>query len=236
MAISDYTRKVLWARSGNGCAVCKQALVAAATDTDREAVVGDECHIVSGSPGGPRYDAAFPAEEVDAYENLILLCKVHHKQVDDQPVEFDAARLRALRRRHEEWVAAVTAPLERPGADRASAPEIPLPDTIEIKVGVLWSCRSDIPEHHEVVRFQGVLLAESRREDANGPTWSALYRLQRDKYIIHYQRNWRGDYEESFLARPADDEERVTLSLEEVQREHGSLASRAGLPRVRLIE
>jgi hypothetical protein len=41
---------------------------------------------------------------IDAYENLILLCKVDHKVVDDQPGEYTKQRLHEIQVRHEEWV------------------------------------------------------------------------------------------------------------------------------------
>jgi hypothetical protein len=41
---------------------------------------------------------------IDAYENLILLCKVHHKVVDDQPGEYPKERLHEIKARHEAWV------------------------------------------------------------------------------------------------------------------------------------
>lgn len=75
-----------------------------ATATDRESVVGDEAHIVAQSGGGPRA-GLIPVAELDKYENLILLCKVHHKQVDDQPLYFSVEHLRALKTKHEQWAA-----------------------------------------------------------------------------------------------------------------------------------
>jgi len=75
-----------------------------ATPQDDESVVGDECHIVSGQANGPRYDPAFPVDEVDSYPNLLLLCRTHHKMVDDQPETFTADILRQLKSNHEAWV------------------------------------------------------------------------------------------------------------------------------------
>ncbi|HWP60610.1 MAG TPA: hypothetical protein VNL14_22135 [Candidatus Acidoferrales bacterium] len=65
MAITDKTRKILWGRSGNRCAMCRRELVVEATPTDDESVVGDECHIVSGKGQGPRYDAGFSSDRLD---------------------------------------------------------------------------------------------------------------------------------------------------------------------------
>lgn len=104
MAISDKTRKVLWGRSGNRCAMCRRELVVAATSTDDDSVVGDECHIVSGASDGPRHDPAFPKASLDGLENLVLLCRVHHKMTDDQHEAYTADMLRTLKAKHEAWV------------------------------------------------------------------------------------------------------------------------------------
>lgn len=104
MGITDRTRKMLWTRAANRCAMCRQVLVCARTQTDEEAVVGEECHIVSPAPSGPRHDPAYPVDKLNAYENLIVLCAVHHKVVDDQPNEYTPAELRRLKAEHEAWV------------------------------------------------------------------------------------------------------------------------------------
>lgn len=56
MSITDKTKKVLWARSGNLCAFCKTLLIVNASTLDSESVVGDESHIIFGAPNGPRHD------------------------------------------------------------------------------------------------------------------------------------------------------------------------------------
>jgi hypothetical protein len=104
MAITDKTRKILWGRSGNRCAMCRHELVVDATPADDESVVGDECHIVSGKGQGPRYDPAFSPDRLDELDNLILLCRVHHKMVDDQHETYTADALRTLKANHEKWV------------------------------------------------------------------------------------------------------------------------------------
>lgn len=103
MGISDRTRKLLWGRSGNRCAICRALLVAEATPTDPAAIVGDECHIIAQSANGPRaIDAS--SSGVDSENNLILLCRVDHKRVDDQQNYFTAERLHAIKLAHESWV------------------------------------------------------------------------------------------------------------------------------------
>jgi hypothetical protein len=105
MAISDKVRKILWGKSGSRCAFCKHELVIDATSKDDQSVVGDECHIVSRQANGPRYRRDFPTEKLDSYDNLILLCRIHHKMVDDQHETFTEDILKQLKENHERWVA-----------------------------------------------------------------------------------------------------------------------------------
>lgn len=114
MQISDKTRKVLWGRSGNRCAICKHELVIDATQDDDESVVADECHIISSQPNGPRHDPSYPPEKYDAYENLILLCRTHHKMVDDQTATFTADILRQFKANHAVWVSQQLAGGQKP--------------------------------------------------------------------------------------------------------------------------
>ena len=104
MSITDKTRKILWGSSGNRCAICKKLLVADATEKDDPSVVADECHIRSAQLNGPRFDSSFPAERIDDCENLILLCRVDHKRVDDQAETYTTEILVTMREQHQEWV------------------------------------------------------------------------------------------------------------------------------------
>lgn len=101
MGISLETQKMLWGRAANRCAYCRRELILDATETDDPSVVGDVCHIVASSSSGPRGDSSLSPEQRDKYDNLILLCKVHHKLVDDQPNTYTAERLRGMKADHE---------------------------------------------------------------------------------------------------------------------------------------
>jgi predicted restriction endonuclease len=72
-------------------------LVVDETDLDAESVVGDECHIISEASNGPRHDPDFPIDEIDNISNLMLLCRVHHKMVDDQYDTYTAELLQSIR-------------------------------------------------------------------------------------------------------------------------------------------
>jgi hypothetical protein len=102
MAVSDRTRKILWVRAGGRCSICRDQLVTEGTDTDDPSVFGEEAHIIGQSPNGPR---AGHCADVDGHENLILLCRRHHKQIDDQVEYFTVDRLREIKIAHEAWIA-----------------------------------------------------------------------------------------------------------------------------------
>jgi hypothetical protein len=107
MAISVKTQKMLWGRAANRCAFpeCRRELVIDASETDDESLIGDACHIVADSENGPRGKSPLSAEERDKYANLMLLCKVHHKVIDDQHHLYTVERLCQIKREHEQWVA-----------------------------------------------------------------------------------------------------------------------------------
>ncbi len=104
MTITNKTRKILWGRSGNRCAICRRELIKDSTTTDDEAVIGEECHIVAREANGPRGSSSLPLNKRDELDNLILLCRNHHKEVDDQPKTFTVEVLKEIRARHEAWV------------------------------------------------------------------------------------------------------------------------------------
>jgi hypothetical protein len=103
MAISDKTRKTLWARSGNRCAMCRVELVSEKNEHERNLNIGDECHIISSKPGGPRHVPDY-GKNYDGYENLILLCKNHHKTIDELWETYTDNLLRLIKSNHEIWI------------------------------------------------------------------------------------------------------------------------------------
>lgn len=106
MAISLKTHKMLWGRSASRCSYpsCRRELVEDATETDDESVVGDMAHIVAEEERGPRGDSPLTEEQRNKYNNLILLCKIHHKLVDDQPTHYSVDALLSMKSDHEQWV------------------------------------------------------------------------------------------------------------------------------------
>lgn len=106
MGIGLKTRKMLWGRSGNRCALptCRRELVEDESETDDASIVGDEAHIVAREEDGPRGKSDLTPEQRDKYQNLILMCKVHHKMIDDQPLKYTVNKLHEMKQDHIDWV------------------------------------------------------------------------------------------------------------------------------------
>jgi hypothetical protein len=64
-------------------------------------VTGRICHIMAQSAGGPRYDASQSETERHAFENLVLMCPVHHDVIDADLDMYSAQRLRQMKMHHE---------------------------------------------------------------------------------------------------------------------------------------
>jgi len=60
-------------------------------------VLVDVCHIKGEKPEAARYDVAQSDDNRRAFENLMLLCTVHHRIVDTNEARYDADRLHALK-------------------------------------------------------------------------------------------------------------------------------------------
>lgn len=62
---------------------------------------GRICHVRAASAGGPRYDPAQTREERHSFDNLILLCPVHHDVIDSDVEAYSVERLLAMKHDHE---------------------------------------------------------------------------------------------------------------------------------------
>lgn len=102
MSISEKVRKELWAKSGNRCAICNEELFQSIDGNSFN--IGEECHIVSEKKDGPRHVDDYG--DYDAYSNLILLCRNHHKTIDDRTnIDlYTIGKLSEIKEFHENWV------------------------------------------------------------------------------------------------------------------------------------
>jgi hypothetical protein len=103
-SISDKEWKILAIASGGYCAFpgCDQYLVEPGSDQDNTSFLGQAAHIIGDSRQGPRGRSSMSDEDRDKYTNLILLCGVHHKVIDDQPRTYSIPVLQQMKHDHEE--------------------------------------------------------------------------------------------------------------------------------------
>lgn len=106
MSVSLKTHKMLWGRSGMMCAFpdCKKELVSDESETDDASLIGEEAHIVGKREDSPRGKSDLHLEQRDKFDNLILLCSIHHKIVDDQENTYTVEILKNYKREHLNWV------------------------------------------------------------------------------------------------------------------------------------
>lgn len=109
MAISIRAQKTLWGRAAGRCSYpgCRLNLFFDEAEADDPTHVGENCHIVSEADNGPRAEPTMPQATRDSYANLILLCRNHHRVIDDVANgerDYPVERLHEIKRSHEAWV------------------------------------------------------------------------------------------------------------------------------------
>jgi hypothetical protein len=102
------TLKTLFGRA-TGCAfpTCTAPIV----DEVSNVVVCEICHIRSRKLTGARYSAEQTDAERNDYENLIIMCSLHHKIIDEDVTSYSVERLNVIKAEHE---VKVLASLENP--------------------------------------------------------------------------------------------------------------------------
>jgi hypothetical protein len=93
------TVKRLFALSGNRCAFPKCPTLI--TIPESGTVIGQICHIMAQEKNGPRYEASQTEKERQSFDNLVLMCGVHHKIIDDDVTTYTVERLRAIKAEHQ---------------------------------------------------------------------------------------------------------------------------------------
>lgn len=218
MPFSKKVREEALVKSGRYCCICH-------IHAGRDAEVH---HIVQEADGGR-----------NTLDNAIVLCSKchgeagHYNPRHPRGTKYSPSEL--LRHRDEWWAyrASRFKPEHRPAGFRevvGSGRGIPVHSR---DVGVLWSHRADISVARETIEFEGRSLAEDRFEDLRGVRWSELFARPDDSFLVYVVVNHRGDWSDAFIdgAPP----ESNPLTLEDVHERYVSLASLAGLQRIRRI-
>jgi len=139
--------KILYGLAAARCAFshCRQELVLEETAKDKTKQIGEIAHIIAHSEGGPRFDPSYPKENLDSYENWVLLCPTCHNIVDSQEGKYDVQFLRALKLDHEKWV------------QDALSDAMPQVSFAELEVAIRGIAQQSVPQ---VVEFSVIPLNE----------------------------------------------------------------------------
>lgn len=96
-SITQKTRKELWGKAAGRCSICNVRLFDAS-----HVCIGEECHIISPAPTGPRHQDGIV--DYNSYDNLILLCCNHHTKIDTNPNFYTIEKLKEIKDDHEKKV------------------------------------------------------------------------------------------------------------------------------------
>jgi hypothetical protein len=96
---STATIKRLFGLSSNRCAFpdCTNVMIHSENGT----VIGQVCHIEGEKPRAPRHNKKQTPKQRHAFENLILMCGIHHKLIDDRWQKYPKEKLFEMKADHE---------------------------------------------------------------------------------------------------------------------------------------
>lgn len=86
----------LYVKSGNRCARCQMALY-----TNTGSWIGEIAHIEAVNPDGARYNYILSNAQVNAFDNLILVCCNCHKEMDSNESLYTVEFLKDMKRKSE---------------------------------------------------------------------------------------------------------------------------------------
>lgn len=92
-------RKELWGKAAGRCSICNRRLT---LNDDCHTNISNECHIVSEKKNGPRHIEGL--SDYNNYDNLILLCRNHHAEIDTNVNKYTIEELKKIKRQHEKYV------------------------------------------------------------------------------------------------------------------------------------
>lgn len=97
MGTTNKDIKKLYGLSAGQCNICKKNLF------DSDVHIGEMAHVIAKSPIGPRGEKL--NEDIrDSYQNLVLLCANHHKEVDQNPEKYTIELLHNIKKNHEHQI------------------------------------------------------------------------------------------------------------------------------------
>lgn len=101
--VSELNRRHIIGMSGGRCTKCR-GIVFCENEFGEKARLGDDAHIIAASDTGPRGNSKLTSKERAASDNLLLLCKTCHTEIDQQPKKYSVSVLIKMREEHYSWV------------------------------------------------------------------------------------------------------------------------------------
>ncbi|MBA3068122.1 MAG: HNH endonuclease [Hyphomonas sp.] len=98
--LKPYLQTVIWSRSAGRCALCNKDVTESEL-TLRPGTKAEKAHIVAYSKGGQRGSESDRPSDINAIENLILLCQPCHADIDAPGNGFTSKQLRQIKNDHE---------------------------------------------------------------------------------------------------------------------------------------
>ena len=141
MAASEKNQRIVWGMFAARCAICQEHLVERVGNASSS--VGEVAHIVGEKEGAARGKSDLNLSERNDVDNLMLLCRKHHKVIDDNEEAYTVERLHRLRDDHLVWL-----------ADSLTSPQ-------PWRVGISQYAYLNVPRLDEFANLQGY---EIRRE------------------------------------------------------------------------
>src|SRR5947209_8751244 len=141
-SIPDPVTNRLFALSGNQCAFpgCTNAVTDQVAPGEQPVTLAQRAHIVGVGRQGPRSKAVPLSDNIDAVENLLLLCGEHHLIVDNNPRIYSVEVLAKYKADHEAKMAPRNLRRTPPSLD-ADTVDLSLLPVSELP-GTLWKATS----------------------------------------------------------------------------------------------
>lgn len=190
----------LWGASAGMCEFegCSERLFSHHV-TKEKVNLAERAHIYAFSEGGKRYSNKVAKEEINNFENLMLLCPNCHKLIDDEKTNYSAERLIRMKKEHEKRIRTLTS--IKP--DKKS--EIVI---YNANIGNGSICIKDHdaqnsiqPERHPAQEDSIKLSSDVRMRDYTEEYWSPMSQELKDNFNI-YEKRLRDKHISLFAVAP----------------------------------
>jgi hypothetical protein len=103
MPISEKSYKIIWGQFSARCCLCRKGVIHE-TQGGTTSLIGEVAHIVGEREDAARGQSHLSVEERNDPDNLMLLCREHHKIIDDAPDEYTVDLLHQKKLEHLAWI------------------------------------------------------------------------------------------------------------------------------------